>query len=124
MASSSTYAFFHCHYAFQKLSFFCVALCVLHALQNATESHSAEHAAHKERHKRTITFEMRSGSERMHTWRRTPSTGRNFQTLIIWITVSSNASCNGSISVNIFFLGFLQFLLGFSKVPVFCVILY
>ena len=25
---------------------------------------------------------------RMHTWRRTPSTGRNFQTLIIWITVS------------------------------------
>ena len=39
-------------------------------------------------HKRTGTFEMRSGSERMHTWRRTPSTGRNFQTLIIWITVS------------------------------------
>ena len=33
-------------------------------------------------------FEIRSGSERMHTWRRTPSTGRNFQTLIIWITVS------------------------------------
>ena len=30
---------------------------------------------------------MRSGSERMHTCRRTPSTGRNFQTLIIWITV-------------------------------------
>ena len=30
---------------------------------------------------------MRSGSERMHTWKRTPSTGRNFQTLIIWITV-------------------------------------
>ena len=28
---------------------------------------------------------MRSGSERMHTWRRTPSTGCNFQTLIIWI---------------------------------------
>jgi len=24
-------------------------------------------------------FEMRSGSERMHTWRKTPSTGRNFQ---------------------------------------------
>ena len=39
-------------------------------------------------HKKTGTFEMRSGSERMHTWRRTPSTGRNFQTLIIWITVS------------------------------------
>ena len=38
--------------------------------------------------KKTGTFEMRSGSERMHTWRRTPSTGRNFQTLIIWITVS------------------------------------
>ena len=37
---------------------------------------------------RTGTFEMRSCSERMHTWRRTPSTGRNFQTLIIWITVS------------------------------------
>ena len=62
---------------------------------------------------------MRSGSERMHTWRRTPSTGRNFQTLIICITVSS---CNGSISVNkFFFLGFLQFLLGFSKVPGFFV---
>ena len=43
---------------------------------------------HTEWHKRTGTFEMRSGSERMHTWRRTPSTGRNFQTLIIWITVS------------------------------------
>ena len=38
MASSSTYAFFHCHYAFQKFPFFCVTLCVLHALQNATES--------------------------------------------------------------------------------------
>ena len=63
---------------------------------------------------------MRSGSERMHTWRRTPSTGRNFQTLIMWITVSQKKSCNGSISVNnFFFLGFLQFLLGFSKVPVF-----
>ena len=45
---------------------------------------------------------MCSGSERMHTWRRTPSTGRNFQTLIIWITVSKKASCNGSISVNKF----------------------
>ena len=119
MASSSTYAFFHCHYAFQKLPFFCVTLCVLHALQNATLSHSAEHAAHTGWHKRTGNFEMRSGSERMHTWRRTPSTGRNFQTLIIWITVSKKASCNGSISVNKFFLGFLQYLLGFSKVPVF-----
>jgi len=28
------------------------------------------------------------------------------------------------LSINFFFLGFLQFLLGFSKVPVFCVILY
>ena len=44
MASSSTYAFYHYHYAFQKFPFFCVTLCVLHALQNATESHSAEHA--------------------------------------------------------------------------------
>ena len=91
---------------------------------HATESHSAEHATHKEWHKRTVTFEMHSGSERMHTWRRTPSTGRNFQTLIIWITVSYKASCNGSISVNFFFLGFLQFLLGFSKVLFFCIILY
>ena len=39
MASSSTYAFFHCHYAFQKFPFFCVTLCVLHALQNATLFH-------------------------------------------------------------------------------------
>ena len=39
MASSSTYAFFHCHYAFQKFPYFCVTLCVLHALQNATDSH-------------------------------------------------------------------------------------
>ena len=30
--------------------------------------------------KKTGTFEMRSDSERMLTWRRTPSTGRNFQT--------------------------------------------
>ena len=37
MASSSTYAFFHCHYAFQKFPFFCVTLCVLYALQNATD---------------------------------------------------------------------------------------
>ena len=51
-------------------------------------SHSAEHATHTGWHKRMGTFEMRSGSERMHTWRRTPSTGRNFQKLIIWITVS------------------------------------
>ena len=42
--ASSAYAFFHCHYAFQKFPFFCVTLCVLHALQNATLSHSAEHA--------------------------------------------------------------------------------
>ena len=40
MASSSKYAFFHCHYAFQKFPFFCVTLCVLHALQNATENYS------------------------------------------------------------------------------------
>ena len=46
MASSSTYAFFHCHYSFQKFPFFCVTLYVLHALQNATLSHSAEHATH------------------------------------------------------------------------------
>ena len=51
MASSSTYALFHCHYAFQKFPFFCVTLCVF-----------------------------------------------------LWI---------------IFFLGFLQFFGGFSKVPVF-----
>jgi len=38
MASSSTYTFFHCHYAFQKFPFFRVTLCVLHSLQNATES--------------------------------------------------------------------------------------
>jgi len=47
----------------------------------ATESHSAEHATHTQWHKRTGTFEMRNGSERMRTRRRTPSTGRNFQTL-------------------------------------------
>ena len=88
MASSSTYAFFHCHYAFQKFPFFCVTLCVLHALQNAT---------HTGWHKRMGTFEMRSGSERMHTWRRTPSTGRNFQTLIIWITVSLSVLRTGRI---------------------------
>ena len=34
MASSSTYTFLHCHYAFQKFPFFCVTLCVLHALQS------------------------------------------------------------------------------------------
>ena len=62
---------------------------------------------------------MRSGSERMHTWRRTPSTGPNFQTLIIWITVLKRQVVMVQfLSIN-FFLGFLQFLLGFSKVPVF-----
>ena len=69
-------------------SFVSPCVCVLHALHNATLSHSAEHATHTGWHKRTGTFEMRCGSERMHTWRMTPSTGRNFQTLIIWITVS------------------------------------
>ena len=60
----------------------CFALCFLRIPKNALY--------HRERktlltywHKKTGTFEMRSGSERMHTWRRTPSTGRNFQTLII-----------------------------------------
>ena len=53
-----------------------------------TLSHSAEHATHTGWHKRTGTSKMCSGSERMHTWRTTPSTGRNFQTLIMWITVS------------------------------------
>ena len=108
MASSSTYAFFHCHYAFQKFPFFCV--------QNATESHSAEHATHTAR---TGTFEMRSGSERMHTWRRTPSTGRNFQTLIIGLlSLKRQVVMVQFLSIH-FFLGFLQFLLGFSKFPVF-----
>ena len=60
---------------------------------------------------------MRSGSERMHTWRRTPSTGRNFQTLIIWITVSYKASCNGSISVIFFFFDFFNFCRDFQKFP-------
>ena len=46
MASSSKVAFFHCHYAFQKFPFFCVTLCVLHALQNATLLYSAEHATY------------------------------------------------------------------------------
>ena len=68
---------------------------------------------------------MRSGSERMHAWRRTPSTGRNFQTLIIWITVSSKASCNSSISVsNFFFLDFFNFCWVFQTFPFFCVTLY
>ena len=125
MASSSTYAFFHCHYAFQKFPFFCVTLYVLHALQNATPSRSAEHVTHTGWHKRTETFEMRSGSERMHTWRRTPSTGRNFQTLIILITVSWKASCNGSVSVNkFFFLDFFNFCWVFQKFSFFCVTLY
>ena len=58
---------------------------------------------------------MRSGSERMHTWRMTPSTGRKFQTLIIWITVSQKASCNGSISVNNFFSWISSIFVGFFK---------
>ena len=57
----------------------------------------------------------------MHTWIRTPSTGRNFQTLIIWITVPEN----GSISVNNFLLlDFFNFWGVFSKFPLFCVSLY
>ena len=64
---------------------------------------------------------MRSGSERMHTWRRTPSTWRNFQTLIIWITVSYKASCNGSFSVNNFFsLDFFNFLWLFKSSRFLC----
>ena len=45
----------------------------------ATLSHSAEHATHTGWHKRTGTFETRSGSERMRTWRRTPYTGHTFK---------------------------------------------
>ena len=98
----------------------CVTACgIMHARccrPQATPSHSAEHATHTGWHKRTGTFEMRSSSERMHTWRKTPSTGRNFQTLIIWITVSLKASCNGSISVNNFlFLDFFNFCWVFQK---------
>ena len=60
----------------------------------------------------------------LHTWRRPPSTGRNFQTLKIWITVSYKASCNGSISVNKFiFLDFFNFCWVFQKFPFFCVTL-
>ena len=111
MASSSTYAFFHCHYAFQKFPFFCVTLCVLHALQNATESHSAEHARSE-------------SNERMHKWRRTPSTGCNFQTLIIGLLSLKMQVVMVQFLSIIFFLGFFQFLLGFSKVPVFLCHLY
>ena len=35
--TSCRYAFFHCHYAFQKFPFFCVTLCVLHALMQHTQ---------------------------------------------------------------------------------------
>ena len=68
-------------HSFTATTHFCSAEC-------ATLSHSAEHATHTEWHKRTGTFEMLSGSERMHTWRKMSSTGCNFQTLIMWITVS------------------------------------
>ena len=67
---------------------------------------------------------MRSGSERMHTWRRTPFTGRNFSNIDNLDYCLLKGKFNGSISFNNFFLGFLQFLLGFSKVPVFYVTLY
>ena len=33
-------------YKITNTGFFCVTLCVLHVLQNATKSHSAEHATH------------------------------------------------------------------------------
>jgi len=100
---------------FKSSRFLCHPVFVLHVLQNAKESHSAEHATHTGWHKRTGTFEMRSGSKRMQTWRRRPSTGRNFQTLIIWITVSQKASYNGSISVNTFFFWISSIFVGFFK---------
>ena len=56
----------------------------------------------------------------MRKWRRTPSTGRNFQTSIIWITLSLKRQVVMVQFLSIIcFLGFLQFLLGFSKFPVF-----
>ena len=67
---------------------------------------------------------MRSGSERVHTWRKTPSTGRNFQTLIIWIPVSEKSSCNGSISVNNFFPWISSIFVGVFKSSRFFVTLY
>ena len=67
---------------------------------------------------------MRSGSEGMHTRRRTPSTGRNLQTLIIRITVSYKASCNGSISVNNFFSWISSIFVGFFKISLFLCHLY
>ena len=56
MASSSTYAFFHCHYAFQNFPFFCVTLCVLHALQNATEQALALAWLPERQHSREMDF--------------------------------------------------------------------
>jgi len=54
----------------------------------------------------------------MHSWRTTPSTGRNFQTSIIWIT--EKTSSNGSISVNkFFFLDIFNFCWVFQKFPFF-----
>ena len=79
MASSSTYAFFHCHYAFQKFPFFCVIWC---------------------------------------------GGGRHLQNVIFkhWqfglLSLKRQVVMVQFLSIN-FFLGFLQFLLGFSKVPVF-----
>ena len=64
-------------------SFVSPCVCCMLCRMRQSLLHSAEHATHTGWHKRTGTFEMRSGGERMHTWRRTPSTGRNFQSLII-----------------------------------------
>ena len=37
MASSSTYAFFHCHYAFQKFPFFCILQSMQHTQGDTKE---------------------------------------------------------------------------------------
>ena len=73
---------------FKSSRFLCHPVCVACSAECDSVAFCRASNTHTGWHKRTGTFEMRSGSERMHTWRRTPSTGRNFQTLIIWFTVS------------------------------------
>ena len=119
MASSYTYAFFHCYYGFQNFPFFCVTLCVLHALQNATPSHSAEHATHtgwsKERGILKCVVAVKECVRRG---------GRNLQDVIFkhWkfglLSLKRQVVMVQFLSIN-FFLDFFNFCWVFQKIPFF-----
>ena len=125
MASSSTYAFFHCHYAFQNFPFFCVTLCVccmlcIMRLRRILQSmqHTQDDTKERGLLKCVVAVKecVRGG-------------GRHLQDVIFkhWycglLSLKSQVGMVQFLSIN-FFSWISSILGGFLKVPVFWVTLY